>query len=116
MQHAYEPLNTARSEFVERRSQKDFLDRFNTWKQLATASEAGSRLAIAAYYWHTLPDEAAEALANAIMKAIADMEEQVVGVVSTKSKRPPADLTERIRKAQARADAQLATDGMEMPA
>lgn len=118
MEHTYGPLNVARAAFVERCGEHEFIDRFDVWKQSAIASEDGRRLAIAAYHWHTLPDEAAEHLANAIMRAIADMDdpEQVVEVASTKSKRPPADLTERIRRAQARADAQFKVDGMDLPA
>ena len=116
MGHTYEPLNIARVEFIERLSEQEFIERFKAWRTLASQSEAGARLAVAAYHWYSLPDEAAEHLANAVMKAIADMEDlERVEVISTKSKRPPKDLTERIRRAQARADAALVKDGMEVP-
>ena len=119
MKHKYDPLNTARAEFIKSRSDNEFLERFSVWRQLAAVSEAGTRLTIAACYWHSLPDEAAEHLANAIMKAIADMEtvEKVEESVSTRTKarRPPADLTEKIRRAQEKAEARLKADGMEVP-
>ena len=110
--HECEALNIARGVFIEKTSELEFKTRYAEWKLKADTMFPGRYNKA----WDKLPFEAAEDLSNAIMKAIADLEDlELVGeLLSTKSKKPPEQLSDKIARHLAKAKAALDKDGMEV--
>ena len=126
MEHQqYDPLNAARETFIDRTSELEFKARYARWKFTADTMDSS----LFGQTWDKLPVAAAEALADAIMKAIAEIDEAPISIAmvpggpvaiepeysgTTARRRPPTSLAEKIAKAHARAEAALNKDGMEV--
>ena len=124
-----EALNVAREAFLKLRPEHEWTRRYHQWMGVACATFANITVP---QPWETVREEVAAELANAIMQAVADIEEAPVSIVmmpnspavlepqvddgdqvalspvSASRKRPPAELTERIARSRARIDKALA--------